>query len=103
VNRAALAQVRNPLLQLPAVAELQALPRASQAALKGVLKAISADARERAEKCWRTHKAPMAAYWKAVAVYANHTSRVLVERKSPSYSELLERVAQLEAKLKEAA
>lgn len=69
--------VRNPLLALPAVVELQALPSESRAALRKVLKAISADARVRAEKCWRTHKAPMAAYWKAVAVYANHTSRVL--------------------------
>ena len=48
-----------------------------QAALRKVLKAISADARARADKCWRTHKAPMAAYWKAVAVYANHASRAL--------------------------
>lgn len=71
--------VRNPLLALPAVADLQALPVESQRALRSVLKAISADSRERAEKCWRTHKAPMAAYWKAVAVYANHTSRVLAK------------------------
>lgn len=75
--RSASAAVRNPLLALPAVADLQALPAEAQAALKKVLKSIAADARQRAEKCWRTHKAPMAAYWKAVAVYANHTQRVL--------------------------
>jgi hypothetical protein len=75
--RSVRASVRNPVLQLSGVAELQMLPYASQAALRRVLKSISADARGRAEKCWRTHKAPMAAYWKAVAVYANHTSRVL--------------------------
>jgi hypothetical protein len=77
VSRPTLAQIRNPILALPAVADLQALPVEAQAALRKVLKSISADARQRAEKCWRTHKAPMAAYWKAVAVYANHTSRVL--------------------------
>ncbi len=76
-TRSASMDVRNPLLALPATADLQALPVEAQIALRGVLKAISADARIRAEKCWRTHKAPMAAYWKAVAVYANHTSRIL--------------------------
>ena len=45
--------------------------------LRDILKDISADARVKAEKCWRTHKAPMAAYWKAVAVYAGHTARAL--------------------------
>jgi hypothetical protein len=75
--RSVRADVRNPLLQLPSIAELQALPAEAQVALRKILKDISADARSRAEKCWRTHKAPMAAYWKAVAVYANHTSRVL--------------------------
>lgn len=75
--RSVRADVRNPLLQLPSIAELQALPADAQVALRKILKDISADARARADKCWRTHKAPMAAYWKAVAVYANHTSRVL--------------------------
>lgn len=69
--------VRNPLCALPGVSALQSLPRESQAALKLLLRQISADARERADKCWKTHKAPMAAYWKAVAVYANHTQRLL--------------------------
>lgn len=77
MTRSAQAIVRNPLLALPAATKLQALPVEAQAALKAALKEISADARVRAEKCWRTHKAPMAAYWKAVAVYANHTQRIL--------------------------
>lgn len=37
---------------------------------------IRRDAQERAEKCWKKHKAPMAAYWKAVSVYAGHTARL---------------------------
>jgi hypothetical protein len=79
--RSTRADVRNPLCSLPAVEQLRALPTESQSALKSVLREISADARMRAEKCWRTHKAPMAAYWKAVAVYANHTQRLLSEVK----------------------
>jgi hypothetical protein len=56
---------------------LRNLSPEARAAVHSLMKQISADARERAEKCWRTHKAPMAAYWKAVAVYANHTSRLV--------------------------
>ncbi len=77
MSRSSKADVRNPLLTLPGVAELQQLPLEAQAALKKTLRSISADARARAQKCWDTHKAPMAAYWKAVAVYANHTQRLL--------------------------
>lgn len=76
-DRSIRADVRNPLMALPAARELSALPPDAQAAVRALLKQISADARERAEKCWRTHKAPMAAYWKAVAVYANHASRLV--------------------------
>lgn len=68
--------VRNPLLQLPSAQQIVNLPAPARQALRALLKDISADARLRAEKCWRTHKAPMAAYWKAVAVYANHTQRI---------------------------
>lgn len=68
--------VQNPLLALPAAKQIAALPPEARAALRALLKDISADARLRAEKCWRTHKAPMACYWKAVAVYANHSSRL---------------------------
>lgn len=75
-TRSLRADVRNPLVTLPAAAEIAALPAPAKAALRHLLKQISADARERAEKCWRSHKAPMAAYWKAVAVYANHASRI---------------------------
>lgn len=69
--------VRNPLMALPAAQDFAALPPDAQAAVRALFKQISADARVRAEKCWRTHKAPMAAYWKAVAVYANHASRLV--------------------------
>jgi hypothetical protein len=69
--------VRNPLLALPAAQQLANLPPEAARALRALLLEIRADARQRAEISWRTHKAPMAAYWKAVAVYAGHTARVL--------------------------
>jgi len=68
--------IHNPLLALPAAGAIAALPPEARAALRAVLLDLRNDARARAEKCWRTHKAPMAAYWKAVAVYANHTARL---------------------------
>jgi len=65
-------ETRNPLLSLPSVGAVQHLPQPAKDALHALLAEVSRDARERAEKCWRKHKAPMAAYWKAVAVYARH-------------------------------
>lgn len=70
--------MRNPILALPdAVAALETLDPAQREALRVVLLAIRADAHDRAEKCWRKHKAPMAAYWKAAGVYCGHIARAL--------------------------
>ena len=69
--------VHNPLLDLPAVAALQALPAANRAAMRALLLDLAKDAGGRAEVSWRRHKGPMAAYWKAVAVYAKHAARAL--------------------------
>jgi hypothetical protein len=77
VSRSLRADVRNPLLQLPAAQRLAELPPEAQAALKALLLEIRNDCRVRADECWRKHKAPMAAYWKATGVYANHMSRLL--------------------------
>lgn len=70
------AEVRNPVLALPASSQLQALPADSRQALRAVLIDLRDDARARAAECWKKHKAPMACYWKAVSVYANHLARV---------------------------
>lgn len=75
--RSSRAVVRNPVLALPGMRALQALPQATRAPLAAVLDDLAADARQRAELCWRKHKAPMAAYWKAVAVYARHVARAI--------------------------
>ena len=69
--------VRNPVLALPAAQGLLTLPAESRAALRALLNALADDASARAQKCWRTHKAPMAVYWKAVAVYARHIARAV--------------------------
>jgi hypothetical protein len=80
VDRSNRAEVRNPVLALPGMTALRALPPEARTALSAVLLAIRDDSRERAEKCWRTRKAPMAAYWKAVSVYAGHIARAIVRR-----------------------
>jgi hypothetical protein len=78
--------VRNPILALPAFKKLERLPRPAREALADVLWELGADATERADECWRKHKAPMAAYWKACAVYARHIARGLrkVDRETPA-------------------
>ena len=55
----------------------RALPAPARAALRDALLDLRAEALDRAEYCWRKHKAPMAAYWKAVGVYAGHMARQL--------------------------
>ena len=69
--------VRNPVLALPGVARLRGLPPGVRQALAELLLEIRKDASERAQVCWRKHKAPMAAYWKTVAVYAGHIARAI--------------------------
>jgi hypothetical protein len=75
-ERSNLREVRNPVLALPAAKRLMALPPEQRAVLADLLGEIAADARGRADKCWRTHKGPMALYWKCVAVYTGHMRRV---------------------------
>jgi hypothetical protein len=72
-----LAHVRNPILALPAAARLAALEPGAKIALRAVLLDLRLDAACRAESSWRRRKAPMAAYWRAVSVYAGHTARLL--------------------------
>jgi hypothetical protein len=75
--RSVRADVRNPLLQLgDDLAPLLALPEESRAALRTALKAMSADHQAKAQKAWRTHKAPMALYHKCLAVYTGHAARL---------------------------
>ncbi len=78
-DRSSRREVRNPVLGLPAakLAMVELTPD-ERSRLRRVIVAIRDDARHRAQECWRNHKAPMALYWKCVAVYCNHIARVLV-------------------------
>lgn len=76
-NRTSRPAVRNPMLALPAMTSLLKLSPDVRAMLRAILLDLAGDARGRADESWRRHKAPMAAYWKAVSVYAGHLARVL--------------------------
>lgn len=76
-DRSARLEVRNPILGLPAIAAFRALPPEAKTAVLDLLDDIRRDAIERADMAWRQNKAPMAAYWKAVSVYALHTRRAI--------------------------
>lgn len=74
--RSTLADVRNPIMALESAQRIRALPPEAKAALRAVLLDIRADAKVRAEKAWRTHKAPMACYWKLISVIFGHIARL---------------------------
>lgn len=76
MNRSLRPDVRNPLVNMPAARLIQALPKDARDAVRQLMREISVDANGRAQKCWAKSKAPMAAYWKAVSVYALHASRI---------------------------
>jgi hypothetical protein len=64
---------------LPAIARLYALDPPTRDILRAILLDLRADARVRAEKSWRQHKAPMANYWAAISVYSGHLARALLK------------------------
>lgn len=76
-DRSNRADVRNPILTLPSAQRLLTQETFTRAELAEILGELALDARGRGEKCWRTHKAPMAAYWKAASVYVGHFRRAL--------------------------
>ena len=53
------------------------LPPSAREALAGALVDLRRDARKRAELQWRRNKAPMAFYWRVVAVYAGYLARAV--------------------------
>jgi hypothetical protein len=69
--------VRNPMLALPGVREAAAsVPLEARAAMYRILMALRADSQLKASECWRKHKAPMALYWKCLAVYSGHIAKL---------------------------
>lgn len=81
-ERSARREVRNPVLGLPAIAKLQALPPDARVAVEELLADVTADARGRAQASWLKNKGPMAAYWKAVGAYSNHIRNAIRSRPS---------------------
>lgn len=77
VPRSLRPSVRNPLVELPAAREIQSLPEDTRKLLRALLLDIRASAQTKAQHSWRYSKAPMAFYWKVVAVYAGHIARLL--------------------------
>jgi hypothetical protein len=71
------AEVRNPILALPAARLLQAMPADTKMFLAVLLIDLAADARRRSRSSWDSRKAFVAAYWATVAVYAGHIARIL--------------------------
>lgn len=76
------ADVRNPLIRLPSAQRIRSLSPECRAALDGILVELRADCRANADKAWRKHKAPMAAYWKAASVYVGHLRKLTREPRS---------------------
>lgn len=66
----------NPLLDLPAMREIVATLTPEQRVLFARLFAqLALKCHTLAEASWERRKAPMACYWRAAGVYANHTAR----------------------------
>lgn len=70
-------EVRNPILALPGIKAIQALPDDTRTAIRVLLADVVKDARARAQASWLKNKGPMAAYWKAVGAYAEHIRRAI--------------------------
>ncbi|MDH2129575.1 hypothetical protein N5J77_00445 [Sphingobium yanoikuyae] len=78
--RSTRAEVRNPVLALPAAGILATIDPDMRALLALLFGDLQQDARARAHQNWNRHKAVMAAYWSAVATvatYAGHIRRTL--------------------------
>lgn len=67
----------NPLMKLPAMRKVLALPPDQRAPLEALMRELRADADKLAEESWRKRKGPMAAYWRAVSTYARHVAHAL--------------------------
>lgn len=77
----------NPLMCLPEAERLRSLPPEAASALCAFLRGLARRADELAELSWRRRKAPMAAYWRAVAVYCRHITRVVGRSGRPARSQ----------------
>ncbi|HYC66676.1 hypothetical protein [Brevundimonas sp.] len=79
-------EVRNPVLALPGLKAVLALPEADRLALCDLLTSMRDDARARAQQSWVKNKGPMAAYWKATGAYVEHIRRAVKRGSDPTPS-----------------
>jgi hypothetical protein len=77
MDRSARRDVRNPLLALPAMAQLDVLSPEARAALRALCLDLRTQARAKEVTSYAKRKGPMVAYWMAVATYAKHLANVL--------------------------
>jgi hypothetical protein len=76
-------------LRLAAAQGIVELPIEQRRPLGILLRQLADQANEQAQASWRSNKGIMAAYWKAVSVYAKHLARVIdpeSARRSPTVS-----------------
>ena len=71
------AEVRNPILALPAAKKISALSPEAQEAICELLEEMRVDAFARADKAWRKSKPPLASYWRAVSTYCGHIRKAI--------------------------
>jgi len=86
VARSVRADVRNPVLGLPAGQSVLDLGPQQRRALGILLRLLARQARAEAENRWRIGDGMLAAYWRVAAVYAKHLAAVIDSRstKGPS-------------------
>jgi hypothetical protein len=76
-GRSARREVRNPVLALPAAGAILELPAEQRRPLGILLRELAVQAERQAEDSWRRRKGIVAAYWRAVAIYAKHLARAI--------------------------
>jgi len=76
-ERSARREVRNPVLALPAARAIQDLPLEVRRPLGILLRELAQQASGKADVSWRQRKGIMAAYWRAVSIYARHIAHVV--------------------------
>lgn len=95
-GRGARREVRNPILRLEAARSICALPVETRRPLGILLRQLADQASEQATASWKSNKGIMAAYWKAVSVYAKHLAHVIdpASARRPSSSPSADREGQ---------
>lgn len=79
-GRGARADVRNPILRLPAMQEILALPPDAPITRRQVgllVRQLADQANAEAARSARKNKHMMVAYWKVASVYAKHVARAI--------------------------